>query len=101
MKRIIFMYLLVAHNAYALTQQNLSIDKLGVQGNSVYFSVSLSLLTDCQWGNIYFSNESDFGKAAYANILAAKSANKKLSRIDYSQTVAGGKCTLGLVEVRD
>ena len=101
MKRFIIFYLLIANPAYALTQQNLSIDKLGVQSISIYFSISLPLLTDCQHGNIYFSNESDFGKAAYANLLAAKSANKKLSRIDYSQTVAGGKCTLGLVEVRD
>ena len=91
MKRFIIFYLLIANPAYALTQQNLSVDKLGVQGSAIYFSVSSSLVTDCQWGNIYFSNESDFGKAAYANLLAAKSANKKLSRIDYSQAVAGGK----------
>ena len=100
MKRYIILCLFLASNAYSYTQQHALVEKLGVQGDSIYFSISLPLLTNCQWNNIYFNNTSNFGKAAYANILAAKSADKKLSRIDYRQAVAGGKCTLSLVEVK-
>ena len=101
MKRYFILCLLITSNAYSYTQHNALVEKLGVQGNSIYFSISLPLITDCQWNNIYFDNTSTFGQAAYSNILAAKSADKKLSRIDYSQAVAGGKCTLSLVEVTE
>ena len=58
MKRYIILCLFLASNAYSYTQQHALVEKLGVQGDSIYFSISLPLLTNCQWNNIYFNNTS-------------------------------------------
>jgi hypothetical protein len=48
-------------------------------------------------GLVYINITNDFGKAAYSNVLAAKTSGKKLSRIDFEQT--NGTCYVSLVEV--
>ena len=99
MRKFLLLTVLLSTHAYSYTQNNALVGVLGVQGSSIYFKINSPFLTDCRWGNIYFSNNTDFGKAAYANILAAKSSGKKLSRLDYEQVSSGEVCTLTLVEV--
>ncbi len=101
MKKIAFILaLLLASNvASAITEQGKEIDTLGVQGSNIYFSVKGGFSNNCKWGNIYLSNETDFGKTAYSQLLMAKASGKQLSRIDYDQLADSG-CILSLIEVK-
>lgn len=100
-KYLVLLLMACCGSAIAVTETNKTIDRLGVQGGNAYFDVKESLTLTCAWGNIYLDITTDFGKAAYSNLLAAKSSGRILSRIDYSQTTAGGQCNLDLVEVKD
>ncbi|KMM77609.1 hypothetical protein ACP93_00225 [Xanthomonas sp. NCPPB 1128] len=86
--------------AAAVTETDKLVDRIGVQGSTVYFSLKDALSVSCKFDIIYFSLSDDFGKAAYANILAAQTAGKKLSRLEYAQSAPGEVCTLSLVESR-
>ena len=46
MKRYIILCLFIASNAYSYTQQHALVEKLGVQGDSIYFSISLKVGSD-------------------------------------------------------
>lgn len=87
--------------AAAVTETDKFVDRVGVQSNTVYFSVKDALSVKCKFDIVYLSLGDDFGKAAYANILAAQSSGKKLSRFEYSQSAPGETCTLSLVETRN
>ena len=88
--------------AAAVTETDKLVDRLGVQGvqggATAYFSVKEALSTTCKFDIVYFNLGDEFGKAAYASLLAAQTAGKKLSRIEYSQSAPGEACTLSLVE---
>ncbi|WP_232757324.1 hypothetical protein [Xanthomonas sp. SHU 199] len=90
--------------AAAVTETDKSVDRLGVQGvqggTTAYFSVKDALSTTCKFDIVYFNLGDEFGKAAYANLLAAQTSGKKLSRFEYWQSAPGETCTLSLVESR-
>jgi hypothetical protein len=90
----------LAGNANAIQDVNKSIGRLGVQGNTAYFTLKEGFSTNCLYGVIYMNITTDFGKLAYANILSAKAAGTKLSWITYDQT-AGGQCLLSTVEAAE
>ena len=92
---------LLAIDALATTENSKTIDRLGVQGNNAYISTVEPLSVACQWSNIYFDITTSFGKAAYADVILAKSSGRKLSRIDYSLASDGVTCVLSLVEVEN
>ncbi|WP_369933118.1 hypothetical protein [Xanthomonas tesorieronis] len=87
--------------AAAVTETDKLVDRVGVQSSTVYFSIKDNLSVNCRFDIVYFSLSDDFGKAAYANILAAQTAGKKLSRFEYWQSAPGETCTLSLVESRN
>lgn len=92
----------VAQAGAAVTQNNLTLDRLGVQGGGsvAYFSVDQPLTLTCQWNDIYLDITTDVGKTEYAELLAAKMTGKALSRVDYEQPGGTGtECILDLVEV--
>jgi len=93
--------MLVATGVNAIKDQNMTIDRLGVQGAYGYFDTLEGFSTSCKWGIIYLNITSDFGKAAYSSILSAKVSGRKLSKIIYSQSGIGEKCTLTQVEIKD
>lgn len=86
--------------AYAQIDYDKTVDRLGIQGAQAYFSVSEGLSLNCLYGNIYLSLSSPEGRVAYAQILSAKLAGKKLSRVDYEQS-ADSQCSLSLVEMQN
>lgn len=76
-----------------------TIARLGMQGTTGYVSFVEPLRQNCLWGNIYIAPER---KAMFAQLLAAKLAGKRLSRIDYSQPGGNGtQCNADLVEILD
>lgn len=83
------------------TDYNRTIGHLGVQGSNAYFDVKEGFTLNCEWGMVYMDITTDPGKAAYAELLAAKLAGKQLSRVAYTQASSGGMCTLALVEIQD
>jgi len=87
--------------AIAAEDANRTVDRVGVQGNNAYFTAKEGFSQNCQWASIYLDISTSFGKAAYSNILAAKTSGKKLSRVAYDQATSGGSCTLSLVEMKD
>lgn len=84
----------------AVTELDKSVDRVGIQNNYAYFAIKDNLSVSCKFDIIYLNLTSDFGKAAYANILAAQAGGRKLSRFDYDQVAPGEMCTLSLVESR-
>ena len=107
MKRMFLLILTIAwSSAFATTEYAKTIKQLGVQNAPsaivAYFSVAEGLTLDCQFGNIYVDITTDFGKAAYEELLAAKSNSRTLSRIDYTQSGGPGtECILSLVEIHN
>ena len=107
MSRFAFLFALLSavfvSAAYAAIDYGKEILKLGVQatlsGDQVYFTVVDGFSYACPTQHVYFPLSSNFGKAAYAQLLAAKASGKKLSRIDYSQNSVNEPCTLTLIEV--
>lgn len=71
--------------AHAAIDYEKEILKLGVQatssGDQIYFTVVGGLSYACPTQHIYSPLSSNFGKAAYAQLLAAKTGGKKLSRM--------------------
>ncbi|MET0550732.1 MAG: hypothetical protein ABW002_15835 [Xanthomonas sp.] len=88
--------------AAAVTETDKQVDRLGVQGGgTAYFSIKDAFSTNCKFDIVYFNLSDEFGKSAYASLLAAQTAGKKLSRFDYSQSAPGETCNLSLVESRN
>jgi hypothetical protein len=76
-----------------------TIARLGAQGTFYYVVFAEPLSQNCQFGTIYVSPDR---KGMYAQLLAAKLANKRISRVDYSQAGGTGTlCSAELVEIAD
>jgi hypothetical protein len=87
-----------AQAAY-FTEYNKSITRLGAQGTMFYVSFAEPFTASCQWGNVYVAADR---KGLYAQLLAAKLANRRISRLDYSQPGGSGTpCAAELVEITD
>ena len=80
-----------------------TVDKLGVQSTQFYFSVKEGLGpgSTCSYSVIIMDVANTYAKSSYANVLAAKTTGRKLTRIDFSQVSPGAACTLDLVEFND
>lgn len=93
--------LLVSSSALAQNHvdTNKTINRVGVQFNSVYFGVTEGFGTDCLFENVYVDGATEQGKLSYSLLLTAQASGKKLSRIDYHQPAPGEACTLHLVEI--
>lgn len=85
-------------SAYAFDEANKTVSRLGVQSTQFYFDAKEGFGASCLWGVIYTDHSTSFGKAAFAQIAAAKHAGKPLSRIVYDVDKSGF-CQLSLVEV--
>lgn len=83
------------------TDYTKTVDKLGIQNGTVYFSVVETLGLACQYNVIYFNSDTTFGKSAWNVLLAAKFTGRALSRIDYTQDPTTHICTLTLVEMQN
>lgn len=107
MKKMLFgiVCLITSGNSFATSDYSKTVGQLGVQGITpaqAYFTVKEGLTLTCQYGDIYVDLTTDFGRAAYAELLAARTQGRILSRIDYTQSGGpGSQCTLLLVEVQD
>jgi len=81
------------------TEGTKTIAKLGVQGTQAYIGFVEALTANCRWGYLYIAPER---KVMYAQFLAAKVANKKVSRVDYSQPGGTGtQCVAEIVELSE
>ncbi|WP_213956597.1 MULTISPECIES: hypothetical protein [unclassified Variovorax] len=81
------------------TEGTRTIAKLGVQGNQAYIGFVEALTANCKWGYLYIAPDR---KVMYAEFLAAKIANKKVSRVDYSQPGGTGtQCVAEIVELSE
>lgn len=93
---------LAAPLAHAQIDFNKTINLLGVQGSNAYFSAIEGLTLNCDFGIILADLTTVGGRAAYAQLLAAKFTASSLSRIDYVQPGGSGTiCQLQLVEVQN
>lgn len=75
--------------------------RIGVQGNTAYFSLKEGLSTNCRYGIVYIDITNDSGRLAYANILSSKATSSKLSWVGYTQTISGGQCVLTTAEIAE
>lgn len=76
-----------------------SIVRIGVQGQMSYVSFAEPLRQKCLYDIVYIAPDR---KAMYTQLLAAKLAGKRLSRLDYSQPSGSGTvCHAELVEISD
>jgi hypothetical protein len=76
-----------------------TIARLGAQGRGFYVGFVEPLTQSCQYNNIYIASDT---KGQYAQLLAAKLSNKRLSRVDYSQPAGPGtQCNSELIEIAD
>jgi hypothetical protein len=64
-----------------------AIARVGVQANFFYVVSVEPLGQNCTYGNVYIAADR---KAIYGQLLAAKLAGKRISRIDYSQLGGNG-----------
>jgi hypothetical protein len=98
---------LVSTGAFATTDWNKTVDRLGTQlatngtGSWAYFNLKEGFSVNCPGGFAYVDITTDFGRAAFASLLAARSSGRLLSRIDYGPTGTGGNCIVSIVEVED
>jgi len=96
---LLFVISLLTTPVLAMEQNELTITATGAQAPSGgYFRIAENLLVNCKYNVIYFDISSDFGKAAYSTLLAAKASGKKLSRISYTQDPGSERCNLDLLE---
>jgi len=96
----------VSTSAFATTDWIRTVVRLGTQlvngtASWAYFNVKEGFSLTCPGGFAYLDIATDFGKAAFANLLAARSSGRQLSRIDYSQASTGANCVVSIVEVED
>ncbi len=85
--------------ATSFTEYNKSITRVGAQGAMFYVAFAEPLTTNCQWGNVYVAADR---KGLYAQLLAAKLTNRRISRLDYSQPGGSGtSCAVELVEFNE
>jgi len=81
------------------SETNKTVAKIGAEGNRFYASFAESVSQNCLYGILYISTDK---KGLYVQLLAAKLANKHLSRVDYSQPGGSGTvCNVELVEIAE
>jgi len=81
------------------TEYSKSIARLGAQGTIFYAGFVEPFTANCQWGNVYVTADR---KGLYAQLLAAKLTNRRISRLDYSQPGGSGTiCNVELVELSE
>ncbi|MGX9774324.1 hypothetical protein ACWYXN_12520 [Janthinobacterium aestuarii] len=76
---------------------NMTITTIGVHGPTPYFRVAETLAAQCAYSLIYIPADK---KAMYAQVLAAKLAGRKLSRVHYTLTNGpNSECHAVIVEM--
>jgi hypothetical protein len=84
--------------AWADTETNKTIDRVGVSGNLAYFTAVEGFAAACDSEAMQVDLGTPAGRALYATVLTAKATNRKLSRIDFSVDAATGACVVTLAE---
>ncbi len=80
----------------SFTENNKTVAQLGAQGDEHYVTFVEPLGQDCQGGNAYIAADK---MGLYAQLLTAKIAGTRLSRVDYVQPDGKGtKCSVQQVE---
>jgi hypothetical protein len=82
---LVLLLVLIASPSFAETERNKTVGGVGAQQNISYVWFEEDLNLNCRYNIVYIENDSNFGKMAYSTLLTAKSANKKIVRIDYYQ----------------
>jgi len=78
-------------------EYNKTVAKVGAQGNFYYASFAESVGQNCLNAVLFISPDR---KGLYTQLLAAKLAEKHISRLDYSQPGGNGtNCNIELVEI--
>jgi hypothetical protein len=78
------------------TEYNKTVLRLGAQEAIYYVGFVEPLTQTCQWGNVYVASDR---KGLYTQLLAAKLAGKRISRVDYRQPGGNGtQCFAELIE---
>jgi hypothetical protein len=90
--------LVASTHAFAETETNKTIDRVGVSGNLAYFTAVEGFAAACNAGAMQVDLGTPAGRALYAMVLTAKATNRKLSRIDFSVDAATGACVVTLAE---
>jgi len=80
------------------THLDANITMLGVHGTNAYFKVNETLAQSCLYSTVYVTLTSDYGRAAYSLLLAAKTKGTALYRFIYTYNTTTQICTLDLVE---
>lgn len=100
MKRALFGIFIfsVSITVSAFEDYNKTVTTVGAQMQfTAYFRVAEGFSQNFKFGVMYFRTDTDFGKAAYSNVLAARTSGTKLARISYTQDVDGA-CNMNLIE---
>lgn len=77
------MFVSVHAQGISFEAANVTITTIGVHGTTPYFRIAEPLAAQCAYFLIYVPADK---KAMYAQVLAAKLAGKKLSRVYYTLT---------------
>jgi hypothetical protein len=87
-------------SVFATTENNKTIQLVGVQGNGPsYVTFNEALTVGCEFGLIYLPDAgSAGGKAMLAALLSAQASGKGVQRVDYAQA-ADGTCTASVIAV--
>jgi hypothetical protein len=70
--------------AHAATQNNVTIDQIGVIDNVAYFNIIGSFSVSCPYGLVYVDLTTIGGRSNYSLLLTAKLTGTPLSLIEYS-----------------
>ena len=107
MKRIVttlfaVLTLAIAQTAHSFEEFAVTVDRVGIDGGTLYFGIKESLSGGCQYDIIYVNLGTALGKHAHATLLMAKLVGRKLSRIAYVfDTAPSTQCILQLIEIDD
>jgi propanediol dehydratase small subunit len=95
---LLWLGLMAGAPAFADTETNKTIDRIGVSGNLAYFTTIEGLAVPCASAAMQIDLGTPAGRALYATVLTAKATNRKLSRIDFSVDAGTGACIVTLAE---
>lgn len=92
------LFMSLASEVGAARQDQLTILRVGTQGDWGYVAFTVPLVEACQWDNIYFLVNEDSGKAALSLLLTARVSGQTVARVDYTRSNTG-RCMLDLVQL--
>jgi hypothetical protein len=95
---LVWLGLMAGAPAFADTETNKTIDRIGVSGNLAYFTTVEGFAAPCASAAMQIDLGTPAGRALYATVLTAKATNRKLSRIDFSVDAGSGACIVTLAE---